>query len=581
MRRITRASLAALLATHVIVALYGIAQPLRWGHYGFHVAEHGLGARNLARWGIWEFTTYYGLGRPPPSSYNFHHAARLHIPVALMQSLLGDAPWVSRLIPLLLGCLSVLGVFAFARRARGDLQAVLVTGLFVLSPVHVAYANLPDLQLTTVGAMAWFGYFAQRLASGDRRPARVGLLVAGAVGGFADWAWYPILCLTSVALLAYASPRRRDAHRLDDDTARYLRHSLWMFAGVSVAIVAQHFLRAWHYGVLRDLTNTYGQRSGGIVPFVRDFLVQRLVMNHTAPVLVAALAWPALAWRARRRDVGTLVVASYLVGQTLYMFKFPTEFCAHEYRSYLLAMPLVFAASEVVTPAAARVRAWARDGDDTAMAYTVGAVLVALIAQVPTAYFMAELSRERSGSTSARRYDPHDRDAAAAKVLRALSTRDGIVVLGPGAPLDRIEVAYEFDRLASVATAPVHVFAPPAHRGSLLLLTDEAHVVDPAWRALMRRARIALLDGRAIVDVTPGVAPSVEEMRWSIGDSYNTLERYLHAPVEGPMLLRAGDAAHARNVALALGHEAKVVERAGAGRTPMLDALPGSLRSAR
>ncbi len=577
-KRITWAGLVALLALHVTIGLYGINQPLRWGHYGFHVAEHGLGARNLNRWGIWEFTTYYGLGRPPVSSYNFHHAARLHIPLALMQRLFGDAPWTARILSVLLGCGTVAGVFMFARRARGDLQAFLVAGLFVLSPIHVAYTNLADIQVVAIGAMFWFGYFAQGLAAGPSRRERVGLLVAGAVGGFADWAWYPILCLTSAVLLWVARPWRKDDRRLPDATARYLRNSLWMFAGVSVAIVAQHFLRAWHYGVLHDLTNTYGQRSEGLRAFVRDFLFQRLVMNHTVPVLVATGLWPLVVYLQRRRDVGTVVVASYLVGQTLYMFKFPTEFCAHEYRSYLFAAPMAFAASEVVLPVARWARRAFREPEALLPGFEVGAVFVALIAQVPTVYVMAELSRERAGSTSFRNYDAHYGDTIAGEVIGAMSSPDGIVLLGPGAPLDRIEVAYLFNRLARVTMNPDEALVPTGSKGTTVLFTDEAHVTSPEWRPVVQRGRVVLLDGRAIVDITPGRKPSVEELRWSIAETYNPTQRFFYAPMRGPLVLRAGNAAHARDVAQAIGMENDAVEAAAAGRTPVLDGLPASMK---
>ena len=576
-RRISWAGLVTLVALHVTIGLYGINQPLRWGHYGFHVAEHGLGARNLNRWGTWEFTTFYGLGRPPVTAYNFHHAARLHIPLALMHRLFGDAPWTARILSVLLGCVTVAGVYLFARRARGELQGFLAAGLFVFSPIHVAYANLADIQTVAIGAMFWFGYFAQGLALGPSRRQRIGLLAAGAVGGFADWAWYPILCLTAAVLLVVARPWRRDDARPADDTARYLRNTLWMFAGVSVAIVAQHFLRAWHYGVLHDLTNTYGQRSGGLGVFVRDFLFQRLTMNHTVPVLVATALWPLVVYAQRRRDVGTVIVASYLVGQTLYMFKFPTEFCAHEYRSYLFAAPMAFAASEVVLPAGRLARRWFREPESLVPSFETGAVFVALFAQVPTAYFMADLSRERAGSTSTRAYDAHHGDTIAAEVIRAMSSPEGIVLLGPGAPYDRIEVPFLFNRLARYATTPEEARVQWSH-GSVILFTDEAHVVAPEWRRIMQGARIVLLDGRAIVDLTPARKPSVEEMRWSVPELWSPVQRFFYAPMRGPVLVRAGNAEHARDVALTLGLDAPTVTAAAAGRTPALDALPASLK---
>lgn len=579
MRRITWAGLIALIALHITIGLYGINQPVRWGHYGFHIAEHGLGARNLNRWGTLEFTTFHGVGRPPVSSYNFHHAARLHIPLAAMYRLFGDAPWTARALSVLLGCATVAGVFLFARKARGDLQGFLVAGLFVLSPIHVAYANLADIQIVAIGAMFWFGYFAQRLGDGPSRGARVGLLVAGAVGGFADWAWYPILCLTSAALLLVANPWRKGEDRLPEETARYLRNTLWMFAAVSVAILAQHFFRSWRAGTLHDLTNTYGQRSGGLGAFVRDFLFQRLMMNHTVPVLVAAALWPLFVWKQRRRDLGTLIAASYLLGQTLYMFKFPTEFCAHEYRSYLFAAPLCFAAAEVVLPAARAALSWCREPEERLGAFSTGAVFIALIAQGPTAAMMADLSRERAGSTSFRAYDARYGDTIAAEVVRAMSSPDGLVLLGPGPAAERLEVAWLVNRQTRTVGTPEEALSSRWEHGTTILLTDEARVSDAAWRDVMLRGRIVLLDGRAIVDLTPGRKPSLEELRWSITETYNPRQRFFYAPMRGPIQVRAGNASHAYSVAAGIGMDGAALQAAIGGKTPVLDSLPRSLRA--
>ncbi len=579
MRRITWAGLIALIALHITIGLYGINQPVRWGHYGFHIAEHGLGARNLNRWGTLEFTTFHGVGRPPVSAYNFHHAARLHIPLAAMYRLFGDAPWTARALSVLLGCAAVAGIFLFARKARGDLQGFLVAGLFVLSPIHVAYANLADIQIVAIGAMFWFGYFAQRLGDGPSRRARIGLLVAGAVGGFADWAWYPILCLTSAALLLVANPWRKGEDRLPEETARYLRNTLWMFAAVSVAILAQHFFRSWRAGTLHDLTNTYGQRSGGLAAFVRDFLFQRLMLNHTVPVLVAAALWPLFVWKQRRRDLGTLIAASYLLGQTLYMFKFPTEFCAHEYRSYLFAAPLCFAAAEVVLPAARAALAWCREPEERLGAFSTGAVFIALIAQGPTAAMMAELSRERAGSTSFRAYDARYGDTIAAEVVRAMSSPDGLVLLGPGPAAERLEVAWLVNRQTRTVGTPEEALSSRWEHGTTILLTDEARVSDAAWRDVMLRGRVVLLDGRAIVDLTPGRKPSLEELRWSIAETYNPRQRFFYAPMRGPIQVRAGNASHAYSVAAGIGMDGAALQAAIGGKTPVLDSLPRSLRA--
>ncbi len=151
-------------------------------------------------------------------------------------------------------------------------------------------------------------------------------------------------------------------------------------------------------------------------------------------------------------------------------------------------------------------------------------------------------------------------------------------MVGPGAPADRIEVPYLFNRLARVATDPNDVKSTRWARGTLILLTDEAHVSDAAWREVVARGRVVLLDGRAIVDLTPGHRPSLEELRWTATESYNPFMRYLHAPMHGPIQLRAGNAPHAYSVAAGAGFELRALRDTLAGRTPVLDSLPSSLR---
>ena len=70
------------MLAHVAIGLYGIAQPIAWGHQGYHVAEHGLSARNLLRHGEWVPSHHHGPGEPNPTKTTSPPA----VPLALVGS---------------------------------------------------------------------------------------------------------------------------------------------------------------------------------------------------------------------------------------------------------------------------------------------------------------------------------------------------------------------------------------------------------------------------------------------------------------------------------------------------------------
>ena len=152
------AALVVLLLVQLLIGLYGIDQTPQFGHQGYHVAEHGLGARNLNRWGTLTHTTHHGPGKPPEASLNFHHLTMLQVPVWITQSAFGDqSAWPVRVVGLFFSLAAALGIWLFARKARGPAVAVVVAAAFVFNPLHVAFGNLPDIQMVSIAWLSWAG----------------------------------------------------------------------------------------------------------------------------------------------------------------------------------------------------------------------------------------------------------------------------------------------------------------------------------------------------------------------------------------------------------------------------------------
>jgi hypothetical protein len=87
---------------------------------------------------------------------------------------------------------------------------------------------------------------------------------------------------------------------------------------------------------------------------------------------------------------------------------------------------------------------------------------------------------------------------------------------------------------------------------------------------------VLLVDDYAIVELGPDLAPSVEQARHMIPPIYGPIQRWLKA-ADGPTVLVPGAPTVAAAFASAVGANDAVIERALAGQTPVLDALPHDL----
>jgi hypothetical protein len=565
-----------LLLVQLLIGLYEIDQTPQFGHQGYHVAEHGLGARNLDRWGTLTHTAYHGPGKPPEASLNFHHLTMLQVPVWITQSAFGDqSAWPVRVVGLFFSLAATLGIWLFARKARGLAVAVVVAAAFVFNPLHVAFGNLPDIQMVSIAWLSWAGVALLALFE---RPTwlRVGLLwLCVAAGALADWAFYPVIFLVVSFVALRVRPYTPLAETLDKAGIVRIRIALFGVCLVLLLTLGQHAVRAHFHGQLDDLLGAHELRSDGAAlgEFVGPALGM-LAFSHTKFLLILGALWLVWSFRAQRADLATRFVAAVFIGQTIYMLHFQNEFWVHEYRSYWYVMPLAFAAGDVAGGVGGLLaRAFRRPGLTNGLTLLLGSV--SLLFVLAEAIPMLKLSRVQAGSTRFDGYDPRLAQMVAARAVQAMTAPGTSVVLGP--PLeDRLELHWLIDRPSWEIASPGQLAPIRDREGRGVLFHSAETVRGQEWARHVRDGRVLLIDDYAIVEFGPDVAPSVESARHMIPPIYRPIERWLKA-ADGPTVLVPGAPDTAAAFARDIGAKEAVIEHALAGETPVLDALPDEL----
>jgi hypothetical protein len=561
-KRILRVGIGLVVAVHVAIGLYGVNAPIQWGHQGYHVAEHGLGARNLRRFDEWQHTTHTGPRPPTSRELNFHHVSMLHPYLAVTQGLFGEAPWTARVVPLAFSLLALLGLWTFTRRVRDDTTALLAAALFALEPFTAVFVNLPNTDVVSIAAMLWMAVALHALLERGASRGRVALLLAATfVGAFHDWPFYPAAYFLLLFAAGRLAPRGRFARERTPGELRQARLALAGAALVVLAVFAQHFLRAWAAGRLGDLLGAAGARQGGAVAGgLTGVLAHRLPLLHTLPLLGAGLAWIGLVAARRRLDLGVALVASLLAAQTLWLLVFKNEFVVHEYRSSWYVPALALAGAEVAVTVG---RALGR----RALAPLPALLLLGAVGW-RTAW-LAPQARRTAGCVDTRGYDARVDQMLAARLAGALAGCDTPVfvdhALGP-----RLEVTWLIDADSKLAADPALALVQIGRGRETIVLLARATAEDPRWRPLLRRARIVLLDRVVLLDLVPDAAPSVETARVAERDG-SWLSAWLHAPFRAPPGLAAGDAAEAAALAATFGLGDDVARAAAAGHRPVLD----------
>ncbi|MEZ4264978.1 MAG: glycosyltransferase family 39 protein [Myxococcota bacterium] len=574
-----RAILALALLIQIAVGLYGINQPVVWGHQGFHVAEHGLAARNLIRHGTWIPTRHSDPTPPPDSSLSYHHPFLLHPYLAATQSALGEAPWTARVIPLIFSLAAILGLFAFTRRVRGPTTAALAAITFALTPLNLVFAHLLDHQIIALAfVMASLCGLHAMLTRASVAGARVWLVFA-LLTGLTDWPWYPTAFLLFIGL-ALATLRGH----LGPDRRR-LAAFLAVFAAIVLFSFSQHFVGVWLHDGFGDLRHAFGNRGTADDPaeFLRVAII-RMRQLHTWPLVAALGVWVLLAlWRTfiqRRFDLGTLAILSITFGQTIHLARFPTEFMVHEYRSYWYVLPAAFALADLAvtasTFAATRIRR-------PQLAAAIALVITAASLGPAIAYDRALIpkSRERAGSFLHPNYDARRDVLTCARLVNRLTSQADTTVAIGGGIAPRTEFYWLLDRRSVIFWRAGDVLSAERD-GSRVWMVESTLALErnPAWQPLLRRSRVLIVGPYAVVELLPRgslAGPSVESVVVTEPATYGALDRWLHAPARGPSMLTPTITRGGRHFITKVGLGETVLQAYERGERPLLAHLPAEL----
>ena len=532
-----RTLLGLLLLAQVAIGLYGIAQPVTWGHQGYHVAEHGLSARNLLEHGAWMPSHHAGPGSPSPDSVTYHHPFLLHPYVALATMVFGEAPWVSRAVQLCFGLLALLGLWTLVARVRDRPSAALASLAFVVTPLNVAFLNLPDHQLIAIAYVLWSCVGLVAWLESAKTSALFLWLGFGLLAGFTDWPWYPVALLLFLQL-AWQTLRGEHAGWHEAITARRMRWALVAFALVVLVPFLSHMGAAYSSTRWDDLMVAYAER-GASSP-AGHFLSNtgwRLYAMHSFPLVIVTWWWLWTTMRSRAGDLGSQIFLALFWGQTFWLFLMPNEFLVHEYRSYWYVGTAAFACGDL------GVRWYRHLRQDATrprlQRYALSIVLVSLVGW-SVAHLRHNLvtSRRMAGSVSFQGYEPQHEFMTAARVVHAMTRRDRDVVLIGGGLGPRKEAEYLLDRRVQVIWSPDEAHAAIAQGASVVVIDGvEGLREHPGWRPLFWRARSLRIGSCVILDLRGGAKPAIDAVDLVLGPDFDSLNAWLHAPLTGPLQL--------------------------------------------
>ena len=204
----------------------------------------------------------------------------------------------------LLGGVAVWATYLLGTRVAGTAAGVIAALLLATSPAFVL--QLTHAPMSDIPAMAWWTVALVLLLRSSRIPA----LLAGAAAGVA------ILTRPNLAPLMFVPGAfliwKAAAKRVDHPVAV---HRLLLFGiGLVPACLLVAYLNNYWYG--SPLTSGYGSLAGlyGRQHFwtnVADF--SRRLLASQGPLVLAAVAAPALLWRRRESDSGPVAARSTLV----------------------------------------------------------------------------------------------------------------------------------------------------------------------------------------------------------------------------------------------------------------------------
>ena len=481
--RSTRAVLISVASIVLLVGLTGIDEPVRWGHYGFHVGEWGQSARVSLRHGIWGTAPKAGLEAPTPADFKLHHPFLVfYPPIVASVALFGDTVWAVRLPTLLITTLTTLLLGWTVKRYWDAPTAIVVTIIYACLPMTVAFAHNPDTQAPAIlgGLVALYGYTA--FTSEPTRQRLVLIFIGFFLALASDWTLYFAVAFVSVhagirALWSWKQRPKGFGLPLDlwvGIGATLLATSVFGSFLYYVHINAQGGLTHSREAFVYRLSTDYAQFCSQHTLFVGGMYGGPLLATSGVGLLMVLMRL--VRGKPQPRDI---IAVSLVFANVVWALIFTRAANAHVYRTMVLAIPVAILASEV-SIALGRTLGGALGSGSWSRFRPWVASLPSLLLVAHTAVLGAKMLKEsrRVGGTLFQRpsYDPERPKMEVARHIHETTRPSDAVYIDRAIP-HRREVTYIMDRS--------HYWAPPP----AALISGEHPV---------KSARVAWLDGRAL-----------------------------------------------------------------------------------
>lgn len=369
-------ALTAILAASAFAQSRGMRQPMTTYRDGNGVSQARI-AWNYERYGLWENRLIPIFDKSPSpeltpifrikySENEFFHligdkVVMAHYPPTLSLTLyaafkvFGFSPFTTRLVPIVVTLLTLLVFFLAARRIFDPATALIAVFLFALSPIVLAYGQMPDTIIFSLLSFLSALYFT--LVWEQTRKARhlAGVLFSIMFG--CSYGWFPYFL---VPLLT--------GHHLFFRRGRF---SWAYFLGVpaAAALVLASFVAYlfWAIGptALHDWLSAYASRRGDVImvnetqyaittfQFLKTMLL-RIPFHYTWPVFLCAAAWllgmrNRPEWRPGAHRAGALLV---MLGFGVFpMLMFKQGAYIHGFYSYLFGPAVCLCAAVLLNRA--------------------------------------------------------------------------------------------------------------------------------------------------------------------------------------------------------------------------------------
>lgn len=527
--------LAVAVALLVAMALYGLAAPAVFGHYGYHLGEYITRARHTIRSGaILPYNTP-GWTLPPRETLYVHHPLLTHYLVVPLIVLFGEREASVRMAAVIAAVGCVFALAALLRRTDGPAWGAAGAVIFAVVPINAWYASHIDPGLPSIFFLLLFfrSYltFSETRAWRDLGWASLWLVLS------ANFEWSPYLAVVPVGVHSlYVAARRR---------GWALAAPPWLVF-VMVASLAAHFAVVSGTAHLAEMRASYAQRTSiGDIAVYQRYLRIYCESYFGWPLLVATPLWllgatvRAVTGRGRGRD---LVGVSFLFAVTFYAYLFKDAVLTHGYRLLYGNVVAVIAALGVADDAAAIVR-WlvARTERSWTTQWVFGASVCAIVvATLPRTWAGLIESRAHQGIPGWASLNPFIERTAFVRVVQTTTNKTDKLFLHPAFPTGRMEIAFYLDRDQAMNARPSSMTTLSADlRGRAVYLFPVAGlsrfdqtVVDE----LATRYPYTQVGGFAMLDLRTERADVRRYALVDLGAARPLWRRYLEGPHGWPQL---------------------------------------------